>query len=255
MMKGTQEAGRKSILAVFAHPDDELFIAPILSRYAREGVDCHLAIVTDGRFGITPHMNGLAGDELAELRREELSSAAQELAIHPPIMLNFSDGFAHKTADLQVALANTARLYNEVGKLLQDMQPSAVITFGPDGIYGHPDHTTVGSVVTTAFQAMAIDDRRQRFYPGICIEDFPALFTEDSDVVDRTLYGLHETQLPLQIEFSEEDSRAAHRSLSCHQSQFTQPRIDGMIEMLHGPGQVRLRAWNGVYSSTSSLFD
>jgi|TARA_B100000315_G_scaffold260171_1_gene319683 LmbE family N-acetylglucosaminyl deacetylase len=253
-MSSTQKLNGKGLLAIFAHPDDELFIAPLLSRYSEEGVDCYLAIVTDGRFGITAHMNGLEGDELADLRRRELIGAAQELSIHPPIMLDFADGFSHKTTDLQVALANTARLYSEVVKLVEKIRPSALITFGPDGIYGHPDHTAVGNVVTMAFQASAPDDQNQLFYPGICIQDFPELFSEDSDVADRMLYGLDESLLPLRIAFSPEHSEAAHRSLSCHQSQFTQPRIDSMIELFHRHGQIRLRPWNGRHNSTDSLF-
>ena len=37
-----------TLLAVFAHPDDEFLISPLLARYAREGADVHLAIVTRG---------------------------------------------------------------------------------------------------------------------------------------------------------------------------------------------------------------
>ena len=243
-----------SILAIFAHPDDELFIAPVLSRYARAGVDCHLAIVTDGRYGITSHMNGLAGDALADLRREELQKAAEALSINPPVMLDFEDGFAHKTPDLRTALANMARLHNEAVRLVNEIRPSVLITFGPDGIYGHPDHTAVSNGVTMAFQAMAPDHPIQLFYPGICVQEFPDLFGKNSDAVDRDFYGLDETQLPLKIDFSDDDSDAAHRSLSCHQSQFTQSRIDDMINLYHRHRHVRFRAWNGVYGGESDLF-
>lgn len=253
-MNDPQNLSGKSILAIFAHPDDELFVAPVLSRYTREGVDCHLAIVTDGRFGLAPHMNGLAGDDLVNLRREELIKAAEALSINPPILLNFTDGFAHKTPELTAALSDISKLYSEVVKLIREFRPSVLLTFGPDGIYGHPDHTTVGNVVTTAFQAMAADYQTQLFYPGICIQDFPDLFNDDSDKVDRMRYGLDDKQLPVRIEFDEEDSKAAHRSLSCHQSQFTQSRIDSMAALFYRHRQVRFRAWNGGHPSESSLF-
>ena len=47
------------ILAIFAHPDDELFVSPVLANYAKRGIDCYLAIATDGRFGIQPHAGGV----------------------------------------------------------------------------------------------------------------------------------------------------------------------------------------------------
>lgn len=252
----SSEEGTKqdSVLAIFAHPDDELFIAPVLSRYAKEGVDCHLAIVTDGRFGVAPHMNGLDGDELANLRREELLSAARELGIQPPILMNFADGFSHKTPELKPALQDVSNLYDEVLKLINDLQPTALITFGPDGVYGHPDHTTVGNVVTTVFQAMHPGTKMQLYYPGICLQDFPELFDPDSSEADRTLYGLDAAHLPIKITFSDADAEAAHRSLSCHQSQFTQSRIDTMCKLFHKHGFIRFRAWDGNHGDGVSLF-
>ena len=49
--------------------------------------------------------------------------------------------------------------------LFADLEPDAIITFGPDGIYGHPDHLLVGNVVTMAYQAM--DLAAPLYYPGV----------------------------------------------------------------------------------------
>ena len=46
-------AQSRSVLAVFAHPDDERVIGPLLSRLAREGRETHLVIATDGSKGVT----------------------------------------------------------------------------------------------------------------------------------------------------------------------------------------------------------
>jgi LmbE family N-acetylglucosaminyl deacetylase len=53
------------MLAVFAHPDDETFVGPLLAHYARQGVRVHLAIVTDGEKGASPHAGIRAGPDLA----------------------------------------------------------------------------------------------------------------------------------------------------------------------------------------------
>ena len=66
----------KVILAVFAHPDDEGTVSPILARYLREGVKVHLVIVTDGRYGTNDHTDHESGEEFVFMRKEEMKCAA-----------------------------------------------------------------------------------------------------------------------------------------------------------------------------------
>src|SRR5512146_1346015 len=65
----------KTILAVFAHPDDERIVGPLLAGYARSGVRTLLVIATDGRKGVTPHAHIPAGDSLARVRAGEARCA------------------------------------------------------------------------------------------------------------------------------------------------------------------------------------
>ena len=58
-------SGAPVLLAIFAHPDDEASVAPVLAKYASEGVRVYLAVATDGRLGVSPHAGFAAGDELA----------------------------------------------------------------------------------------------------------------------------------------------------------------------------------------------
>jgi LmbE family N-acetylglucosaminyl deacetylase len=244
----------QSLLAVFAHPDDELFIAPILSRYAREGVDCHLAVVTDGRFGITDHMNGLAGDGLAALRRQEMYQSTGELGINDPIMLDFEDGFSHKTADLKTCLRQISALVKRIQQLLADLQPTVLITFGPEGIYAHPDHTTVSNVVTIAYQQQKSAAPCQLYYPGFSSQNLAAIVEDDDSILSRGIYPLDEEHLPVRVAFTEQDAEAARRSLHCHKSQFTPEVMDGMLKQLHRDHQISFRPWNGKFNSHESLF-
>ena len=151
----------RTLLAIFAHPDDELFISPLLANYARRGVDCHLAIATDGRFGVQPHTGGIAGDALAALRSKELRAAAAVLGIRVPIQLGFRDGFSHKTEDLGDCLDDVSSLSRKVLALFEEITPDAVITFGSDGFYGHPDHLLVGNAVSSAYQS------KERSFPPL----------------------------------------------------------------------------------------
>src|SRR5262245_34816000 len=75
---------QRVLLAVFAHPDDEIAAGPALARYAREGANVYVAIAARGEKGAFPHAGIPAGDELAKIRREEAICSCQQLGIKPP---------------------------------------------------------------------------------------------------------------------------------------------------------------------------
>src|SRR6476469_10670617 len=69
------------VVAVFAHPDDERIIGPLLSRLAREGRETHLIIATDGSKGVRDFAKIPAGPELAAARTKEANCAATRLGV------------------------------------------------------------------------------------------------------------------------------------------------------------------------------
>src|SRR5881409_949842 len=79
------------ILAVFAHPDDETTVSPVLARYGREGAKVYLAIATKGEKGTNEHASIPAGEPLAKVRREEIACACKQLGIEPPILFELND--------------------------------------------------------------------------------------------------------------------------------------------------------------------
>src|SRR5437773_11040454 len=83
---------RRPVVAVFAHPDDERVIGPLLSRLAREGRETHLVIATDGGQGVRDFAHIPAGAELAAVRAKEASCAAQRLGVRQLHMLGLPDG-------------------------------------------------------------------------------------------------------------------------------------------------------------------
>ena len=145
--------GPHTLLAVFAHPDDETLVAPLLAAYARRGARVQLAIVTDGEKGTQAHAAIPAGPELAKVRAEEARCSCRALGIEPPILLGFKDGELGKQS--RPPWVPLAEVQAELAKLLARARPDAVITFGPEGAYGHPDHRLVGAVVTQLVQAGA----------------------------------------------------------------------------------------------------
>ena len=74
-------AEKPAILAVFAHPDDETTVSPLLARYAKAGHPVYLATITSGQKGVRPHAGIAAGDQLGAAREKELRYAASALGV------------------------------------------------------------------------------------------------------------------------------------------------------------------------------
>ncbi len=140
-------APSRTILAIFAHPDDDATVGPLLAHYAKLGVRVHLAIVTSGQQGVTPHAKIPAGRELATVREAEARAACKAYGIEEPELLGEQDG-----------TLGTMKRHDEIvarlRAIIEKTQPSVVITFGPDGITGHPDHRAVGNMVSEIFQGL-----------------------------------------------------------------------------------------------------
>src|SRR5215208_1728489 len=87
-----QPRAARPILAVFAHPDDERVVGPLLARLAREGRETHLVIATDGSQGVTDFARIPAGAELAAARTREATCAANRLGVRKLHQLGLPDG-------------------------------------------------------------------------------------------------------------------------------------------------------------------
>lgn len=142
-----------ALLAVFAHPDDESFaVGGTLARYAAEGVQVVVVSATRGEAGL-PH---LEPDEARAVREVELRRAAAELGVSEVLFLDYPDG-ALADVDLDEAVYGLM-------ELLRALRPRVVITLGPEGISGHPDHVTVSRWVTAAFDALGGAEVPERLY-------------------------------------------------------------------------------------------
>ena len=87
----SKEDTSKIIMAIFAHPDDETTIGPVLAKYAKD-YEVYLVVATDGSFGVTDHSGIPAGDSLVNIRIKETECACEKLGINPPHFLGAQDG-------------------------------------------------------------------------------------------------------------------------------------------------------------------
>jgi LmbE family N-acetylglucosaminyl deacetylase len=132
------------LMCILAHPDDEsLGMGGTLARYAREGVETYLITATRGergRFGdatVRPPLQ-----VVGETREAELRAAAGELGIRDILLLDYIDG------DLDRADPREAQ--QKIARYLRRIKPQVVVTFGPDGAYGHPDHIAISQLAAAA---------------------------------------------------------------------------------------------------------
>jgi len=214
----------KTLLAIFAHPDDEATVSPVLAKYAAEGVKVYLAIATDGRYGTTDHAKIPAGDSLATVRSEEAKCAAGKLGIEPPILFGLHDqlkmGEGMRPLNDQL---NTMRI--KIEELFTSLKPDVVVTWGASGWTGHHDHRLVSTVVTEVFQTQKWDKPTQLYYSAIPTGNLSANSPMQLATVDSSF-------LQVKISVSEADYAKALASWHCHKSQYTPETIEGMNQLL-----------------------
>src|SRR5258705_3412937 len=141
------------LMAVLAHPDDEsLGVGGTLAKYASEGVDVFLLTATRGDAGRyrghrpsdDQHPGPLA---LASIREHELRAAASVLGVCDVALLEHGDQ--------RLDSANPREVVEEIAGHLRRVRPDVVVTFAPDGAYGHPDHIAISQFTTAAIVAAA----------------------------------------------------------------------------------------------------
>ncbi|MFC7496061.1 MULTISPECIES: PIG-L deacetylase family protein [unclassified Nocardioides] len=136
-----------TLLGVWAHPDDETYLTGGLMAALRDAG--HRVVCVTATRGEAADPGGTAGERaaLAALRTRELDAALAVLGVDEHHWLDHPDG-ACSDADPAAAAEKLACLVDEV-------RPDTVITFGPDGFTGHPDHRAINGWVDRALELAA----------------------------------------------------------------------------------------------------
>jgi LmbE family N-acetylglucosaminyl deacetylase len=137
------------LLAVFAHPDDEsMGMGGTLAKYGDEGVETYLVCASRGEAGWFGSENQDPGPKrLGQLREQELRAAGIKLGLKEIHFLNYIDG--------QVDQADPIEAINKIASHVRRIKPHVLVTFPPDGGYGHPDHIASAQFAAAAIVAAA----------------------------------------------------------------------------------------------------
>ena len=241
------------LMAVLAHPDDEsLGLGGTLAKYAAEGVGTYLLTATRGERGWRGDPASDPGLEaFGKAREAELSAAAKILGLREVHFLNYIDG------DLDQA--DPAGAIGQIVGHLRRVRPQVVLTFGPEGAYGHPDHMAISQFTTAALVAAA-DPTYQTNLSSMLVAADPIYQTDSShaphrvsklyfiadtvagqalyarlfgelimpvDGVDRSWAGWPDWMMTTELD-TDAYWRTALRAILCHQSQVSE--MTNMVE-------------------------
>jgi LmbE family N-acetylglucosaminyl deacetylase len=247
------------LLAVFPHPDDEsLGLGGTLAKYSAEGVETYLVCATRGERG----WNGPVEDDpgfvaLGRIREAELRCAASHLGLNEVSFLDYIDGEVDE-ADPQEAIAR-------ITAHIRRIRPQVVVTFPPDGNYGHPDHIalaqfTAGALLCAADASYLDPEDRAPFrvsklYHMVdsismveAVREAIGPISMEIDGVERNHFGWEEWAVTTRIDTSAYFDQA-WAAILCHQSQ-----LPGYGSMLDLPRQVLLKIWGkGTFVRVFSL--
>ncbi|MBO1005323.1 bacillithiol biosynthesis deacetylase BshB2 [Pseudogracilibacillus auburnensis] len=142
----------RQVLIVLPHPDDEAFgMSGTISKYIKEGTPVTYACLTLGEMARSLGNPPFATREsLPKIRKAELQAAARAMGLTD---LRFM-GYRDKTLEFE----NDEKLANMVFGLLEELNPSLVISFYP-GYSVHPDHEATARAVVRAVRRLPKDQR------------------------------------------------------------------------------------------------
>ena len=237
----------KVLLAVFAHPDDEFTVAPILAKYVSEGVKVHLVITTDGRYGVNDFTDHEAGEGLVAMRKLEMQCAAEKLGVEL-IHLNYHDQLRAREG-YDGHMPHVKALVKELYGIVENIQTDVIITWGPDGGSTHLDHRLTGASITQVFVSKVWDKPTSLYFYGT-----PSDHIDDPD--SKILRGQDKRYLTTRVTFTQEHWDKALNSLACHKTQVSPEGLQRRKDRVDKTGMtIYLRKFTGPTEISDTVFD
>lgn len=206
-------------MLVLAHPDDESMGAGgLVLRHTRAGIPTSLICATYGEKGWMGKPPGAAEKDLPEIRAQELEDAAAALALNGVELWDYPDGGVPGVDQQEI----TDRIWQQISK----QRPRAIVGWGRDGGYGHPDHIAIGACTDAAVAAMTETDRPALYHIGVddqLVEFYREASRLSGDGDSLQLTPIEKPDLLLELDVDEVMMKL--RAIDCHKSQLQDWRI------------------------------
>jgi LmbE family N-acetylglucosaminyl deacetylase len=253
-------ADKLRLLAIFAHPDDEsMGMGGTLAKYAADGVETHYVCASRGERGwFGPEEQNPGLERLGQIRTKELENAVEQLGVKGLSFLNYMDGDVDK--------ANYTEAIAKIVTHIRGIKPQIVVTFPPDGNYGHPDHIAVGQFTNAAVVCAADasyqdlenlpQHRISKLYYMVDSEEMinliAPLMDEMTFAVEGQLRGevaWKTWMITTRIDMAEH-CHTAWRAINCHKSQLS---TLGRLAEMHEDAAIAVLAMQGTFYRAFSL--
>ncbi|MEQ6901397.1 PIG-L family deacetylase [Nocardioides sp. YIM 152588] len=201
----------RSLLGLWAHPDDESYLsAGLMQRTLRAGGRVTVVALTDGEAGFgEDDPRGVA--ERRALRRAELGAAMAAIGVTDIRFLGHPDG---GLADVP-AVGVLDRL---VG-IAHEVRPDVVVTFGPDGITGHDDHVIAGRLAAEAWRAWGSGELWQAAKTDAWLDEWRTLHDELGIWMTEEPTGVPEDEIAAVLDLTADELDRKRAALAGHASQ------------------------------------
>jgi LmbE family N-acetylglucosaminyl deacetylase len=207
------------LIVITSHPDDEVLIAGgALAACSKRGIGTGVLCLTRGEAGPIADPALATRDTLPEVRVGELTAACRELGVGWLKCGRWPDG--------SLRWSDAGAIVGQLKGLLAERRPDAVITFGPEGLYYHPDHiATYELALEAASQLPRPPDVYCSAWPAELMRELTEAL--EARALPADLWGLHPGQFGVraqdQVSALELDVRRhAGRKLDalrCHRTQ------------------------------------
>ncbi len=233
----TDELG--SILSIWAHPDDETFLAGgVMAAAVRRGQRVTCVSATAGERG-TDDPTTWPPERLSQVRQWEAAAAMTVLGVADHRFLGLPDG---GLADL-----DPTGPVERLAATIVEVAPDTILTFGPDGMTFHSDHQTVSRWVG---QAWELAGRRGRILHASKSQHWLAEWGDEFErwgvyMTDERSIGIPSDDLAVLLTV---DGALLDQKMAALCAMYTQ--ISPSLDLI---GEARLRDLNGEESFVARL--
>jgi N-acetyl-1-D-myo-inositol-2-amino-2-deoxy-alpha-D-glucopyranoside deacetylase len=220
------------LVTAFAHPDDETFsVGGCLARAVEQGALVTAICATRGEVGEIADPSLATPETLGQVREGELRAACAVLGVTDVRFLDYRDSGMAGTAENEdtraFARAADDDVVAKLVALFRELRPDVVVTFEPEGVYGHPDHKKISACTTLAFDRAPVDGwaPKRLFYAGASRsmframqQEFAKMGIERNAAFDQPDLGIPDEQITTVVDVSRFTDRKA-RALEEHRTQ------------------------------------